>query len=167
MPQRRRRAIGAKKRLEILQRDNYTCRICGRSPITHPGLPLEVDHVMPFSKDGTEDGSNLQTLCRPCNAGKGSDEALNKAVDSELRNLLDQINPAINRAVLKDGRAVVVANSDEFTELARKNAYFNGYQIKVYPSTITGLQAGFSLGIYTLNDNGGSKTHFQIAPRSS
>jgi hypothetical protein len=165
MAERKRRPIGAKKRQEILQRDNYACRVCGRNPITHPGLPLEVDHIVPFSEGGTDDVSNLQTLCLLCNRGKGSTEALNKALDSDLRNLLDHINPDINKTIAATGYAVVVANSEEFAELAQTNSYFDGYEIDVLPNTISGYHAGFALGIYTLNDNGASKTHFQIAQR--
>lgn len=32
---------------------------------------LEVDHVVPISKGGTNDLDNLQTLCEPCNQAKG------------------------------------------------------------------------------------------------
>ncbi len=58
-------------RWEIFARDGWTCRSCGRSP-SRDGITLEVDHIQPRSKGGTGDKSNLQTLCRDCNAGKSN-----------------------------------------------------------------------------------------------
>lgn len=55
-------------RFDILQRDGFTCRYCGRQA---PETELEVDHVHPRSKGGTDDQKNLVTTCRDCNRGKG------------------------------------------------------------------------------------------------
>lgn len=55
-------------RFQILERDSYTCRFCGKRA---PETELEVDHVMPRSKGGSDDTSNLVTACRDCNRGKG------------------------------------------------------------------------------------------------
>ena len=33
---------------------------------------LEVDHVHPWSKGGSNDRDNLQALCKPCNMDKGA-----------------------------------------------------------------------------------------------
>ena len=33
---------------------------------------IEVDHIKPYSKGGTNGQSNLQPLCRPCNRSKGT-----------------------------------------------------------------------------------------------
>lgn len=56
----------------ILQRDNYTCRICGANLNAEPHLLLEVDHIIPVSKGGMTAESNLQTLCWRCNRSKGA-----------------------------------------------------------------------------------------------
>jgi 5-methylcytosine-specific restriction endonuclease McrA len=50
----------------ILERDNYTCQNCGA---TDP--PLEIDHIVAIARGGTNDLSNLRTLCRSCNRQKG------------------------------------------------------------------------------------------------
>jgi hypothetical protein len=55
----------------ILARDNWTCCSCGRSS-RKDGVTLEVDHIQPRSLGGTDDPSNLQTLCRKCNIGKSN-----------------------------------------------------------------------------------------------
>jgi len=67
---KKRKAIKPKLRFDILERDNHTCQACGATP--QDGATLEIDHIQPFSKGGTDDPSNLQVLCRECNAGKGA-----------------------------------------------------------------------------------------------
>ena len=58
-----------KLRLQVLERDNFTCQFCGRSP-QKDGVSLEVDHIIPVSRGGRTELSNLQTLCQDCNRGK-------------------------------------------------------------------------------------------------
>ena len=62
----------SKLRKEILQRDNYTCKICGNSIKKEPNLLLEVDHIIPVSKGGKTTKENLQTLCWKCNRSKSN-----------------------------------------------------------------------------------------------
>lgn len=162
MTERKRKPPTAKQRLEILKRDGYRCVVCGANPITSPGIDLEVDHYVPFSKGGDDDETNFQTLCRPCNRGKGNNEGLNKAIHSDLHSLLDHINPEIRQELTRSGRAMVVANSEDFAVLAQKARLSTGYRIDVQHDTIMGYRAGYSMGIYTLDDNGGGKTRFQI-----
>ncbi len=54
----------------IKKRDNYTCCKCGNSVYKEPNLLLEVDHIIPISKGGKTEASNLQTLCWRCNREK-------------------------------------------------------------------------------------------------
>jgi hypothetical protein len=65
------RSILPKVRARVLERDGFKCRRCGKGPTEGP---LEVDHITPVSEGGTADESNLQTLCKPCNRGKGTDD---------------------------------------------------------------------------------------------
>ena len=55
-------------KLAILNRDNYTCQICGAT--VKDGAKLEIDHIIPYSKGGTNDENNLQVLCQQCNREK-------------------------------------------------------------------------------------------------
>src|SRR5213592_2305758 len=57
-------------RFRVMLRDNFRCRSCGRSPATHFGVVLHVDHINPWAKDGRTTYENLQTLCSDCNMGK-------------------------------------------------------------------------------------------------
>lgn len=66
------RAVNLRLRFRVMQRDNFTCRFCGRSPALKPGVVLHVDHVRPWEKGGETEISNLQTLCDQCNLGKSN-----------------------------------------------------------------------------------------------
>ena len=61
---KRSRRIPPSIRVSILHRDSYKCVFCGRRA---KQVELEIDHILPFSKDGNNDPSNLQTLCFDCN----------------------------------------------------------------------------------------------------
>lgn len=60
-----RKTISNYVRFNVLKRDLFTCQYCGRS-----GVELEVDHIKPVSKGGTNDMDNLITACKDCNRGK-------------------------------------------------------------------------------------------------
>ena len=64
-----RRAPTPKKRMEILKRDNYRCRICGRRPDEHVDIELNVHHIRPFGEGGVTHEENLITLCDTCHRG--------------------------------------------------------------------------------------------------
>jgi hypothetical protein len=68
------RNVSVRTRHQILERDGFKCLDCGASPAT--GAALEVDHTIPISKGGSNDPSNLRTLCSDCNRGK-SDRTVN------------------------------------------------------------------------------------------
>ncbi len=51
-------------RAAVLVRDGGRCRKCRRA------INLEMDHIIPVSKGGRTEESNLQTLCRRCNRTK-------------------------------------------------------------------------------------------------
>jgi hypothetical protein len=70
------RNINEKVRLQVFKRDNYACVICGKSPATHRGIVLHIDHKLPYSKGGDNSLKNLRTLCDKCNLGRGNDESL-------------------------------------------------------------------------------------------
>lgn len=59
-------------------KNNFTCQECGLHPMREdkPWLPdisqLEADHIIPLSRGGRTEMSNLQTLCRDCNRKKGT-----------------------------------------------------------------------------------------------
>lgn len=52
------------KRLAILSRDHFQCRICGSR---RREVEFEIDHIVPWSALGSDHSSNLRALCKPCN----------------------------------------------------------------------------------------------------
>jgi hypothetical protein len=62
-------AVSRSLRLQILRRDNHTCQACGAKA---PDVPLQIDHVVPVALGGSDEPSNLRTLCEPCNSGKSA-----------------------------------------------------------------------------------------------
>lgn len=67
--QSEREKMVASLRFKILERDNFTCRACGRNA-REDGVKLHVDHITPVAKGGLTVESNLHTLCQDCNLGK-------------------------------------------------------------------------------------------------
>ncbi len=57
-------------RRSVFASDHYTCQYCGRGE--GPYVQLEIDHIIPVSKGGTNDISNLVTACFECNRAKGA-----------------------------------------------------------------------------------------------
>ncbi|MGD9733107.1 MAG: YozE family protein [Desulfamplus sp.] len=62
-----RRSISNSKRYDVLKRDRFQCVLCGASGNE---ARLEIDHIIPVSRGGTDAISNLQCLCFKCNRGK-------------------------------------------------------------------------------------------------
>jgi 5-methylcytosine-specific restriction endonuclease McrA len=50
-----------------LEKFGRTCAYCGAT-----GLPLQVEHIVPKARGGTNRVSNLTIACEPCNQAKGS-----------------------------------------------------------------------------------------------
>lgn len=55
---------------EIHKRDDWTCKCCGL--VT---TELELDHIVNVAQGGTDDESNLQSLCTPCHKKKTQRES--------------------------------------------------------------------------------------------
>jgi 5-methylcytosine-specific restriction endonuclease McrA len=67
-----RQAISITLRKQVFKRDHYQCRFCESSFLTDKKVKLEVDHIVPVSRGGTNDPHNLQILCRNCNQLKSA-----------------------------------------------------------------------------------------------
>jgi len=72
---RMRRKVGAPSykvrfsRMNVFFRDGFRCMYCG---ISAPASQLTLDHVIPRSRGGQTEWTNILTACNPCNASKGN-----------------------------------------------------------------------------------------------
>lgn len=69
------RAISKETRAFVLERNGYTCQMCGLaagdSDPLHPGqkIRLTMGHIIDKSKGGTDRPENLRAVCTNCNEG--------------------------------------------------------------------------------------------------
>jgi 5-methylcytosine-specific restriction endonuclease McrA len=70
-----RKATSKGVRFEVFKRDAFTCQHCGQKD---PDVLLQVDHIEPVSKGGSNDMLSLTTSCRDCTRSgePGAREAL-------------------------------------------------------------------------------------------
>jgi hypothetical protein len=83
-----RKGLSKKVRFEIFKRDSFTCQYCGAKA---PDVVLEVDHIIPVSKKGTNDLLNLVTSCKSCNSGKSDREISDNSVVEKQRSQLEDL----------------------------------------------------------------------------
>ncbi|PTA87466.1 5-methylcytosine-specific restriction enzyme A [Kosakonia sacchari] len=68
---RHQRGYGSKwdvLRAEVLKRDKHLCQNCKRNALIAPAKT--VDHIIAKANGGTDDLSNLESLCWPCHRSK-------------------------------------------------------------------------------------------------
>jgi 5-methylcytosine-specific restriction endonuclease McrA len=111
-----RRLIWIKAKSAVLRRDRYTCQDCGTNfqrrrrnaydPVARRGRggyvweSLEVHHIIPRSKRGSDHPGNLKTLCPTCHRKYTSDLILELVEDRRrvretvrsIRNLPDELD---------------------------------------------------------------------------
>jgi hypothetical protein len=68
------RVISAKLRAEVLDRNGFTCQMCGLTPgdidpATGRKVRLHIGHIKDKSLGGKDELSNLRALCSTCNQG--------------------------------------------------------------------------------------------------
>jgi hypothetical protein len=89
---------GYEVREYLLEKWNRTCAYCGKTDI-----PLEIEHIVPRSRGGSNRPSNLTLACHPCNERKG-----NQPIETFLKRkpeVLKRIK-AQAKAPLRDAAAV-------------------------------------------------------------
>lgn len=68
------RGISAKLRAQVLDRNGFTCQMCGLTPgeidpATGRKVRLHIGHIVDKSHGGKDELSNLRALCSTCNQG--------------------------------------------------------------------------------------------------
>jgi len=77
------RVPNPKHRMNIIKRDDFRCRICGRRPDDYVDVEFHVHHIRPWGGGGLTEDQNLITLCQTCHKG------LDPHGDISLFELLD------------------------------------------------------------------------------
>lgn len=87
----KRKPLSKSTRFEVFKRDRFTCQYCGAKA---PDVLLEVDHIKPVAKGGTDDLMNLITACRDCNRGKRdrelTDDSIIRLQNEQLEELAER-----------------------------------------------------------------------------
>lgn len=86
---KKRKSLSKTVRFEVFKRDAFKCQYCGKSA---PEVMLEVDHIIPVAKGGSNEIFNLITSCRDCNAGKGSRKIDDSSILAKQRDQLEEIH---------------------------------------------------------------------------
>lgn len=82
MAKQARKPLSKRTRFEVLKRDMFVCKYCGAKA---PDVLLEIDHIVPVSKGGTDDIFNLITACSSCNRGKSNIQLDDSSVINKQR----------------------------------------------------------------------------------
>ena len=120
-------ALPSKKRKTVLERDNYQCQNCHEYGGEDGPKNLEVHYIVPSHTIGTDNLSNLITLCKECQTStpwpNGEDVEFNKAeihqncipedvVDDRLLDAVKIVYPIAYSTGFKEG----VEKTQAFTE---------------------------------------------------
>ena len=104
--------VSGTKRYEVLKRAHFRCELCG---ISADKKALEVDHIVPRNKGGSDDLSNLQALCYTHNATKRDRD------DTDFRCMAESYNHRQEACCFRDipsgvlvERELAVAIADQY-----------------------------------------------------
>jgi hypothetical protein len=99
------RDISIETRAYVLDRNGYTCQMCGAAagdpdPL-HPGrkIRLQISHIIDKTMGGTDDPSNLRALCSNCNEGASNVTLMRP----DLKKLMIEVR----RATVGDQREIL------------------------------------------------------------
>ncbi len=137
-------SLTKKIRFEIFKRDSFTCQYCGKTP---PEVTLEIDHIIPRPKGGSDDINNLVTACFDCNRGKTNIDLIktpNTIKDnfeilqekelqiSEYNKLLKKIDRRINKEIKEIEEIYINSTKRQYCF----SESFKNYSVKKFIKTL-------------------------------
>ena len=84
------RIVSGTDRYEVLKQAKFRCVLCG---VSANDKALEIDHIIPLNRGGSNDRLNLQALCYTCNSSKRDTDT------ADLRGVADSYNDRSNNCV--------------------------------------------------------------------
>ena len=110
-------SVSPSRRFEILKRDGFKCQYCG---LAAPDAVLEVDHVVPVSKGGGNEASNLIAACYDCNRGKRGRPLSTNIETSDIFKIYEPKNVAgsSGRGGARDGAGAKLKDPDGVAKMA-------------------------------------------------
>tara|TARA_Y100000310_G_scaffold184773_1_gene184902 strand:- start:79 stop:1041 length:963 start_codon:yes stop_codon:yes gene_type:complete len=153
-------------RYKVLKKSNFRCDLCGA---TKNDRPLDVDHIIPRSRKGKTEESNLQVLCSKCNRSKRNKddtdfrdtEFVDKDKNCPFCKKIDKVAENNSVFAMKDnypvseGHLLIIPyrhteNFFSMTEVERSNAMelirVLKNQLEESDSSITGFNIGMNSG---------------------
>ena len=111
-------AVSGSVRYEILRRAGARCELCGASS---KETQIDVDHIVPRARGGSNDLENLQALCRTCNSQKRDRDSTNfhtlhEDYDERESNCVF-CSSVSDRIISKNSLAYVIRDGFPVTEL--------------------------------------------------
>lgn len=82
------------RRKKVYRRDGYQCCNCGRFGGPKGPHELHAHHVVPKSKGGTHDYSNLITTCEPCHQAIHNEGVMAPTADRQPTPSVDVLDAA-------------------------------------------------------------------------
>lgn len=120
-------ALSKRTRFNVFKRDGFSCAYCGRTP---PVVTLEVDHIIPVSKKGTNTIDNLVTSCFDCNRGKSDIELTILPEKTSEKIALIKEKEDQYKAYQKMLSAIEKRITQECSEIGKVYSdFFNGWEL--------------------------------------
>lgn len=115
------------RRERVYKRDNYTCQNCGAEGGNRGHTKVHAHHIVPTSRGGTHNMSNLTTICKQCHkAVHNKNINARKEESSE-----DSINPD-NYEGMERGAVMIAMRLAEFGSISKK---LLDYVVKINKNT--------------------------------
>lgn len=111
------RPLISEERENIIRRDGSQCLCCGENNRSI----LQVDHIIPRNRGGSNDKDNLQTLCKYCNSQKGTQVMNFRKNTTELTHQPEK-NVKLNR--IKYMGPDEIENSELWKKIIKRNINF-------------------------------------------
>lgn len=115
---------GTEIRQYVLTRDGHRCVYCGKTGVGPGSVPMNLDHVHPKAKGGSDRPASLVASCVPCNQKKS--DTLVEGFLADRPNVLRRVN-AHRKMPLKDAAAVNTTRRALHRALAADGFEMNAY----------------------------------------